>query len=270
MSRSDEMSNEMNNSFGANKYLIIERQSQGDAICPFGPIQFDAATPPHLVYANGFWRVEAGFNAPYDSFTNLIGANPNLRGWVVNTGTGEVRYYPGGMAGDVDHKWDAPQRAIGRWQTFKYTEERKTIKDFSNGEMYASDIKGLHYDIDFTLEKVLIKKRKYTTQAYTDPRKNQFGFAGPGVLEVDNFNVEDNDWYFVILYREDEYVPPAGPDNEIACATIMPCVKFSKIDVEDKFDDLSRCTLYGHAVYAFTVPEDAPNIESYNPVASAP
>jgi len=253
---------------GWNTYICIERQgvvAQDDYFwsgCPARVPTQDALG--NVIALNGIIFVESTLAVPHSSFVALIAAYPTLTAWVQNVDTGELRYYDGTQVDDTEF-WTPMQRAIGKCKDFKITNKRTLERDKELGQISPASIKAHQYDVDITINKVFIDKRKKDPAApdRTSPVWNQFGFGGPGVVERDTrlklVQPDKQDYYMVILYTYD-----ASSDVlNVARVTTSPCAMFESYEVTDETEKILMVRLVAQTTYTYNMPSDYGNIVTY-------
>jgi len=242
---------------GFQTYFIVMRQPAN--ACPYNT--FTYSSTGQLVQANNIWRISTTMaDAVYQTFAAFITANPALECIVFNADTGEGRYYDGTQAGVEAAYWDLRKVACGKVQDYTINAERPTVKDYNIGEMWAQDAKEMQYNINFSCNKTWIPYRK-VTPARALPNYNQYGFLGPGILEIANYNADNLDYYLVIFYTYDL----TSDATHVATAEIIPCAKFEKFSIAAKHDDIIRIEISGHGLVMATLPYDYSNVFSYTP-----
>lgn len=246
---------------GENAYIILAENTS----CPLRDPSLD--DDDNLVNMNGITYISSSYIFPYDSFVNvirfcgvLVGA---FIGYVANMNTGELRYYDGtqgvGINADESIFWPAAKMSLGKVHKFSYDVKKGIQSDKELGQMYVNhhDPAGI-FDYTISLDKMMIDTRKLLSSDIDSPVRNQFGYYGTGVLELDEFvSILESKYFLTILHLFDFNNDPSN----IARNIIMPCTMFENIRANVANKSVITISATGKPTYGRTIPTD--NVDQY-------
>ena len=246
---------------GENAYIILAENTS----CPLRDPSLD--NDDNLVNMNGITYISSSYIFPYDSFANVIRFCGVLAGafigYIANMNTGELRYYDGtqgvGINADESIFWPAAKMALGKVHKFSYDVKKGIQSDKELGQMYVNhhDPAGI-FDYTISLDKMMIDTRKLLSSDIDSPVRNQFGYYGTGVLELDEFvSILESKYFLTILHLFDFNNDPSN----IARNIIMPCTMFENIRANVANKSVITISATGKPTYGRTIPTD--NVDQY-------
>lgn len=250
-----------------NTYVLILRhlatETQSNDFEPGCPVRNPTlGTNDEIVALNGIVYVGLSMaTAAHQSFTTLIAAYNNLVAFVANVDTGELRFY-NNPAGDVDVFWAAEKLAIGKLQSFDYSNKREVTANFELGQKFSSDLKSGVHEVDIKFEKLYIDKKKIIP-AIASPIANQYNFLGPEILEggdMDDLIVPDEQsYYLIIMYELDK----SGDTDNFGRIAIAPCCKVGEVSPSAPVKEIVKTSFSAKATYIYTLPRAPDNVQEY-------
>ena len=250
-------------------YVIIERQEKAGVQQEYFSTGCPCRVPKvgaggEILSLNGLVFISTALPAPHNTYANFIANYANFVGWLVNTETGEMRYYDGTQADESEY-WTAEQRAIGKTNRMNPKNARPVTYNKEMGQMFPASLSAHEHENSIRIEKLFCDKRKMSPSDRVSPVIEQLGFLGTGLVEKDSMlkliQPDNQDYYMCIFYSLDY----SGDADVFARVWISPCTFFESYEITGETENTVSIMLEAKSTYSYTIPLDHGNIVTNSP-----
>lgn len=219
--------------------IIIKRNNN---CVTYADVTDDGTPAGNIVIHNGFIFISANYAPPFNSWANIIAADPNLVAFICNRDVGVIRLYDGTQV-DEDNYIDPLYDATGLVTHWEAALTRPVKTQHEVGNAMPADLRETVATFTGSIDKLY--SSRWRTEYSGDPEgpaavtpltgiKNPIGFTGIEAL-IDPLGPTQSDregysgYYTVILMARDNSDVASGQRGN---PVIFPCCKFSDVNLK--------------------------------------